>query len=86
MREVAAPEALRRAGKRSRYGRHAVIAIAVIFAVAGDGPIVGVPGKKIFETLIRGVRETQPDIDAGWSALLKKSPFYLSSHPARMHE
>lgn len=53
---------------------HAVIAIAVIFAIAGDGPIVARARQKDLETLIQGVRETQPDIDAGWRALLKKVP------------
>src|SRR3989338_355210 len=53
---------------------HAVIAIAVIFAIAGDGPIVARARQKDLETLIHGVRKTQPDIDAGWSALLKKVP------------
>jgi hypothetical protein len=53
---------------------HAVIAIAVIFAIAGDGPIVARVRQKDLETLIQGVRETPPDIDAGWDALLKKVP------------
>ncbi len=53
---------------------NAVIAIAVIFAVAGDGPIVARVGQKDIETLIHGVRETPPDIEAGWNALLKKVP------------
>lgn len=53
---------------------HAVIAIAVIFAIAGDGPIVARARQKDFETLVHGVRKISPDIDAGWSALLKKVP------------
>ena len=53
---------------------HAVIAIAVIFAIADDGRIVARAGQKEIERLIRRVRETPPDIDAGWSALLKKVP------------
>jgi hypothetical protein len=53
---------------------NAVIAIAVIFAIAGDGPIVARVGQHDIETLIHGVRATQPDIDAGWNALLKKVP------------
>jgi len=53
---------------------NAVIAIAVIFAIAGDGPIVARVGQHDIETLIRGVRATQPDIEAGWNALLKKVP------------
>lgn len=53
---------------------HAVIAIAVIFAIADDGRIVARAGQKEIERLIRRVRETPPDIDAGWNALLKKVP------------
>jgi hypothetical protein len=53
---------------------NAVIAIAVIFAIAGDGPIVARVGQHDIETLIHGVRATQPDIDAGWNAFLKKVP------------
>lgn len=53
---------------------HAVIAIAVIFAIADDGRIVARAGQKEIERLIKRVREAPPDIDAGWSALLKKVP------------
>jgi hypothetical protein len=53
---------------------HAVIAIAVIFAIAGDGPIVARARQKDLETLILGMRKTPPDINAGWDALLKKVP------------
>jgi len=53
---------------------HAVIAIAVIFAISGDGRIVARAGQKEIENLIQRVRETPPDIDAGWNALLKKIP------------
>lgn len=53
---------------------HAVIAIAVIFAIADDGRIVARAGQKEIERLIRCVRETPTDIDAGWNVLLKKVP------------
>lgn len=53
---------------------NAVISLAVIFAIAGDGPIVARVGQHDIETLIRGVRAIQPDIEAGWNALLKKVP------------
>lgn len=53
---------------------HAVIAIAVIFAIAGDGPIVARIRQIDLETLIQGVRKTPLDIEAGWNALLKKVP------------
>lgn len=62
---------------------HAVIAIAVIFAVAGDGPIVARARQKDLETLIHGVRKALPDIDAGWAALLKKVP---STYHSILHE
>ncbi len=53
---------------------HAVISIAVIFAIANDERIVARAGQKDIEHLIQHVRATPPDIDAGWSALLKKVP------------
>jgi hypothetical protein len=53
---------------------HAVIAIAVLFAMAGDGPIVARAGQKDFETLVHGIRKFSPDIEAGWNGLLKKVP------------
>ena len=53
---------------------HAVISIAVIFAIAGDGPIVARVRQKDLETLIQGARKKPLDIEAGWSALLKKAP------------
>ena len=66
---------------------NAVIAIAVIFAIAGDGPIVARVGQKDIETLIHGVRATPLDIEAGWNALLKKvPPQYHSILRERMDE
>jgi hypothetical protein len=53
---------------------HAVISIAVIFAIAGDGRIVARVGQREIENLIKYVRKEQPDIDTGWNALLKKVP------------
>ena len=53
---------------------HAVISIAVIFAIANDGRIVARAVQKEIEHLIQHVRATPPDIDAGWNALLKKVP------------
>ena len=65
----------------------AVIAIAVIFAIAGDGPIVARARQKDIETLIRGVRQTPWDIEAGWNAWLKKVPAeYHSLLRERMDE
>jgi hypothetical protein len=60
--------------KDSDLDSSAVIAIAVIFAIAGDGRIVARVGQKEIENLIQRVRKIPPDIDAGWNALLKKIP------------
>lgn len=53
---------------------NAVIAIAVIFAILGDGRIVARTGQKEIESLIRRTRETRPDIEAGWNEWLKNIP------------
>lgn len=53
---------------------NAVIAIAVIFAILGDGHIVARTGQKKIESLIRRARETRPDIEAGWNEWLKNIP------------
>lgn len=53
---------------------NAVISIAVIFAIAGDGRIVARVGQHEIENLIQHARETPPDIEAGWKAFLKKVP------------
>lgn len=53
---------------------NAVIAIAVIFAILGDGRIVARTGQKEIESLIRRARETRPDIEAGWNEWLKNIP------------
>lgn len=60
--------------KDSDLDANAVIAITVIFAIAGDGPIVARLGQKDLETLIQGMRNSALDIELGWSALLKKAP------------
>ncbi len=52
----------------------AVIAVAVIFAIIEDGRIVARCGQKDIEELIGRARGTRPDIEAGWQALLRKSP------------
>lgn len=53
---------------------NAVIAIAVIFAILGDGRIVARTGQKEIENLIHRARETRPDIEAGWNEWLKNIP------------
>jgi hypothetical protein len=60
--------------KDSDLDANAVIAIAVIFAILGDGRIVARTGQKEIESLILRAREIQPDIETGWSKMLKKIP------------
>ncbi len=62
---------------------HAVIAIAVIFAIAGDAPIVARVRQIDLETLIQGVRKTPWDIEACWNAWLEKVP---SKHHPTLRE
>jgi hypothetical protein len=51
-----------------------VLAVAVIFAVQGNGEFVARAGQKKFEALIDFVRLTQPDFENSWAAFLKKFP------------
>ena len=53
---------------------NAVIAIAVIFAILGDGRIVARTGQKDIESLIHRARETRPDIEANWNKWLTYIP------------
>ena len=53
---------------------NAVIAIAVIFAILGEGRIVARTGQREIESLILQSRKTRPDIEAGWNELLKNTP------------
>jgi hypothetical protein len=53
---------------------NAVISIAVIFSILGDGRIVARIGQKEIENLISRVRDTKPDIEAGWEIFIKKIP------------
>jgi len=62
---------------------HAVISFAVIFAIADDGRIVARAGQREIENLIQRVRKTPLDIEAGWNALLKKTP---PQHHATLRE
>lgn len=52
----------------------AVIAVAVIFAIAGVAPIVARARQTDLETLIQGVRKTPWDVEESWNAWLKKVP------------
>ncbi len=56
-----------------------VIALAIIFAIEGGGPIVARTGQKEFERFVRAVRKNKPDFEAGWAALLAKVP--VQHHP-----
>ncbi|MDP2759398.1 MAG: hypothetical protein Q8O64_03195 [Sideroxyarcus sp.] len=58
----------------SELDANAVIAIAVIFAIAGDGRIVARTGQRGIESLIERTRETRPDIEASWNNFLKNIP------------
>lgn len=60
--------------KDSDLDANAVIAIAVIFGILGDGRIVARAGQKEIENLISRARETQPDVEAAWHKLLKSIP------------
>ncbi len=53
---------------------HAVITVAVIFAIAGIAPIVARVKQADLEILIRGVRETPWDVEACWKAWLTQVP------------
>lgn len=60
--------------KDSDLDANAVIAIAVIFGIAGDGRIVARTGQKDIESLISRTRKTPPDIEAAWNKLLEHIP------------
>ena len=60
--------------KDSELDAHAVIAIAIIFAIIADDRIVARTGQKEIESLIKRARETKLDINVGWYNLLKKTP------------
>jgi hypothetical protein len=66
---------------------NAVVAIAVIFSILGDGRIVARTGQKDIENLINRARESKPDFEAGWTKFLKKiPPEYQSILRERMDE
>jgi hypothetical protein len=53
---------------------NAVIAIAVIFAISGDGRIHARTAQQEIERLIKKVRQTRPDSETGWQQLLDQMP------------
>lgn len=65
--------------KDSEMDANAVIAIAIIFGIYGDGRIVARTGQKEIESLITFARQSQPDIDDAWSNLLNHVP--QNMHP-----
>lgn len=60
--------------KDTELDANAVISIAVIFAISGDGRIVARTGQRELENLINRVRESQPDVEGNWNDFLKKIP------------
>lgn len=60
--------------KDSDLDANAVIAITVIFGIAGDGRIVARTGQKDIESLISRVRKAPPDIETAWNKLLEHIP------------
>jgi hypothetical protein len=60
--------------KDAELDANAVISIAVIFAISGDGRIVARTGQRDIENLINRTRETRPDVEANWNDFLKKIP------------
>ncbi|MDO8926464.1 MAG: hypothetical protein Q7U94_06075 [Sideroxyarcus sp.] len=60
--------------KDAELDANAVISLAVIFALAGDGRIVARTGQREIENLINRAREARPDVEANWNEFLKKIP------------
>ena len=60
--------------KDSELDANAVISLAVIYAISGDGRIVARTGQRGIESLIERTRETRPDVEASWNEFLKKIP------------
>jgi hypothetical protein len=51
-----------------------VIALAIVFGIEGGGRIVARTGLKEFERFVQTVRKTNPNVEAGWAALLENIP------------
>lgn len=60
--------------KDAELDANAVISIAVIFAISGDGRIVARTGQREIESLINHTRDVRPDVEASWNDFLKKIP------------
>jgi hypothetical protein len=60
--------------KDAEIDANAVISIAVIFAISGDGWIVARTAQREIENLINRTRESKPDVEANWNDFLKEIP------------
>lgn len=60
--------------KDTNLDANAVIAIAVIFAILGDGRIVARTGQKEIENLVRRACKIRLNTEVGWNELLKNIP------------
>lgn len=60
--------------KDAELDANAVISIAVIFAISGDGRIVARTAQRGIESLIERTRETRPDVESSWNDFLKTVP------------
>jgi hypothetical protein len=60
--------------KDTEIDANAVISIAVIFSLSGDGRIVARTAQREIENLINHARELKPDVEANWNDFLKKIP------------
>jgi len=58
----------------SELDANAAIAIAIIFAISGNGKIVARTSQRAIENLIEKTREERPDVEASWENFLKKIP------------
>lgn len=60
--------------KDSELDANAVIAIAVLFSMTGDGLIFARTAQKDIENLVKRCRETAPDIETNWNRFLQTIP------------
>ncbi len=60
--------------KDTELDANAVISIAVIVAIAGDGRVVARTTQREMQNLIEIARESPPDVEANWGDFLKKLP------------
>lgn len=58
----------------SELDANAAIAIAIIFAISGEGTIVARTSQRAIENLIEKTREVRPDVEVSWKKLLNRVP------------